>query len=147
MLDDMCAECKNYFIKDILVDDYKIEDGNLVPPVVTQAKYIRIVGSLLNDGVYEVSKISLTDEDTFHGAVWVMAVPADFEALCAEITAWQEANGGATSVNMSPFQSESFGGYTYSKSAGSSASGKSTVPTWQSIYASRLNKYRRVRIL
>ena len=112
--------------------------------------YFRIVGSRLNDGVHKVSDLAqnpLKDE-SFHGAIWIMSPPNDFIALCGEIEAWQEMNGMAGSVNMSPFQSESFGGYSYSKSSGNSASGKSTgAPTWQDMYAKRLNLYRKVREL
>lgn len=150
MIDDVCAEIKNYFQKEILVNDYAVSNGVLTPSVDTEAKYIRIVGSMFNDGVHDLTdtKDTLTDESTFHGAVWIMAVPQDFENLCGEIEQWQTANGGVNSVAMSPFQSESFGGYSYSKGAGGSGSGKqASVPTWQSMYASRLNKYRKVRIL
>lgn len=149
-IDDVCAEVKNYFIREILIDDYAVSSGVLTPSVDTEAKYIRIVGSMFNDGVHDLTDTNdkLTDESTFHGAVWIMAVPKDFIDLYGEIKDWQTANGGVNSAAMSPFQSESFGGYSYSKGAGGSGSdGQSSIPTWQSMYASRLNKYRRVRIL
>ena len=151
MIDDVCAEVKNYFIREILINDYAVIGGVLTPSVNTEARYIRIVGSMKNDGVHDLTdtKDTLTNESTFHGAVWIMAVPQDFIDLYGEIKDWQTANGGVNSVAMSPFQSESFGGYSYSKGAGGSGgSGKqASIPTWQSMYASRLNKYRRVRIL
>ena len=106
------------------------------------------MGSRLNDGVHKKKNgaFQLVDE-SFHGGIWVMSPPADFLALVAEIEAWQAKYGGVSSENMSPFQSESFGGYSYSKSSGGSASGGgSSVPTWQSTYASRLNMYRRARL-
>lgn len=149
-IDDVCAEVKNYFIREILVDNYTITGGVLTPSVNTEARYIRIVGSMKNDGVHDLTDTNdkLVDESEFHGAVWIMAVPQDFIALYGEIKDWQTANGGVNSVAMSPFQSESFGGYSYSKGAGASGSGnQASIPTWQSMYASRLNKYRRVRIL
>ena len=74
-----------------------------------------------------------------------MAVPKEFLSLVDEIEAWQTVNGQANSQAMSPFQSESFGGYSYTKASGSSSNSGSIVPTWQSQYASRLNKYRRIR--
>lgn len=150
MIGEICAEIKNYFTyeDDKHIGDFVISSGQISPVINIPTDYIRIIGSRLNDGVYKVSdlvKNPLTDE-SFHGAIWVMSPPADFLALVAEIAAWQTANGGAGSAAMSPFQSESFGGYSYSKASGSTENGGSSVPTWQGAYASRLNRYRRVRV-
>lgn len=147
MIGEICAEIKNYFTYegDIYIDDYAISDGQISPVVEFPTDYIRIVGSRLNDGVHQVSTMSLSDEE-FHGAIWVMSPTADFLALVEEIEAWEEKNGGVDSVNMSPFTSESFGGYSYSKASGGSSAGASTVPTWKSTYATRLNRYRRARV-
>lgn len=152
MLTEICAEIKNYFTHkdDIHIGDFSISDGAVVPSIDFPTDYIRIVGSRKNDGVHVFGEEGwgLVDEGQFHGAVWIMSPPADFLALVAEIEAWQEANGKADSAAMSPFQSESFGGYSYSKGGGgSSTPGKSSVPTWQSTYASRLNIYRRIRVI
>ena len=148
MLTEVCAEIKNYFTyaEDRHIGDFAITDGHITPSVDFLTEYYRIVGSRLNDGVHKVGD-TLVDEGTFHGAVWVMSIPADFLALVGEIETWQEKNGGADSVAMSPFQSESFGGYSYSKASGGSGSGSSgqTGPTWQSQYAKRLNIYRKIR--
>lgn len=115
-----------------LVGDYKIATG----------QFYRIIGSALNDGVYIYGQEQLDDE-TFEGAIWLMAVPRDVRNLIAEIDLWQEKYGGVDSVNMSPYQSESFGGYSYSKASGSSTSSAS-VPTWQSVYADRLGRYKKL---
>lgn len=112
---------------------------------IQTGQYFRVVGSTFNDDVYKKGSESLTDEE-FEGAVWLMALPKDFISLVTEIELWQEKYGGVDSVNMSPFQSESFNGYSYSKaSGGSSESGTSSVPTWQSVYADRLRRYRKIR--
>lgn len=151
MLTEICAEIKNYFTYecDRHIGDFSIEDGHIAPSFDLPTDYIRIVGSRLNDGVHKVSDNDLVDEGKFHGAIWVMSIPKDFLALADEIASWQEQYGGAGSTAMSPFQSESFGGYSYSKASGSSssASGASSAPTWQSQYASRLKIYRRIRVL
>ena len=152
MLTEICAEIKNYFSYecDRHIGDFSIVDGHIAPSFDIPTDYIRIVGSRKNDGVHKrgESGFNLVDEEKFHGAIWVMSPPADFLALADEIASWQEANGKADSTAMSPFQSESFGGYSYSKaSGGSSESGTSSVPTWQSQYASRLKIYRRIRVL
>lgn len=149
MLDEICAEIKNYFWRnadDIIIGDFTISDGVISPSFdFDDCEYIRIVKSKKNDGVHKVSEMQLADE-SFHGAIWRMYLPNSFLSLVEEIAAWQAVNGTADSVAMSPFNSESFGGYSYSKSGGNSA-GSSSVPTWQSVYASRLNRYRRLREL
>lgn len=148
MLDLICAEIRNYFTfeGDKHFGDFAITDGVIAPSVDIETDYIRIVGSHLNDGVHKVSDADLVDEGTFHGAIWVMSPPKAFLELVSEIEAWQAKYGGVDSENMSPFQSESFGGYSYSKGAGSTSSAGSSVPTWQSVYASQLRAYRRIRV-
>lgn len=152
MLSEICAEIKNYFTyeSDRHVGDFSIVDGQIVPSIDFQTNYIRIVGSRLNDGVHKISDLEehpLLDEE-FHGAIWVMSPPNDFIGLAEEIESWQEMNGKADSVAMSPYSSESFGGYSYTKaSGGSGQNGANYAPTWQSQYAKRLNLYRRARVL
>ena len=151
MIGEICATIKNYFTHDAdkHIGDFVISEGTISPVVDFPTNYIRIVGSRLNDGVHKVSDLvehPLQDEE-FHGAIWVMSPPNDFLALVSEIESWQEMNGGTNSALMSPFTSESFGGYSYSKGSGSGASGASSIPTWQSMYASRLKMYRRIREL
>lgn len=153
MLTEICAEIKNYFTycDDRHNGDFAIVDGQIVPSIDIQTDYIRIIGSRFNNGVHKRGEngFDLVDEGNFHGSIWIMSPPNDFLALVGEIETWQEMNGKADSQAMSPYQSESFGGYSYSKSSGrSSESGSgSSVPTWQSQYASRLNLYRRIREL
>ena len=149
MIGEICATIKNFFTYDAdkHIGDFVISEGAISPVVDFSTDYFRIVGSRLNDGVHKVSDLEkhpLQDE-SFHGAVWVMSPPNDFLALVEEIESWQEMNGGASSANMSPFTSESFGGYSYSK-GGSASGGKGTGATWADQYASRLNIYRRIRI-
>lgn len=150
MIDEICAELKNYFThdEDRLIGDWTIENNAFVPPVVFPTEYIRIVGSRLNDGVHKVSALTLKNE-TFHGAIWIMSPPAGFLKLVKEIEDWQAKYGGYSNPAMSPYNSESFGGYSYSKSAGSGSSlnGASATPSWQDAYASRLKRYRRIREL
>lgn len=150
MLNEICLELNNFFDRnqphitgDVVISAGKITNADFLG-AIKENQYFRIIGSVFNDGVYKYTDdLTLTDE-AFHGAIWLMAVPADFLALVADIEAWQAKNGGADSAAMSPFNSESFGGYSYSKGVSSSASG-SSVPTWQSTFAKRLNNYRRIR--
>lgn len=150
MLGEICADIKNFFTykDDIHVGDFVIESGTISPALDIPTDYIRIVGSRLNDGVHKRGKdgFVLVDE-AFHGAIWIMSPPADFLALAAEIEAWQDKNGGIDSAAMSPFNSESFGGYSYSKSGGNAAGGSSSAgASWQSAFATRLKIYRRIHL-
>lgn len=146
MIGEICADLRNFFTyrDDVHVGEWVIEDGAISPVIDLSTDYIRIVGSRLNDGVHKVSEMALQDE-AFRGAIWVMSPPADFLALVADIEAWQEKNGALDSAAMSPFNSESFGGYSYSKSGGDSAGGSSGA-NWKSAFASRLKIYRRIHL-
>ena len=151
MLTEICAEIKNYFTyqSDKHFGDFSIVAGQIVPSLTIPTDYIRIVGSHLNDGVHKRGQngFELVDEGEFHGAIWIMSPPKDFLDLADEIAAWQLKNGGTDSPAMSPFSSESFGGYSYSKgSSGGGASGTSATNTWQGAFGKRLNIYRRIRV-
>lgn len=145
VLDEVCAEIRNYFTEDEdkHIGKFTIEDGVLSPlPDFTQTTLIRISGSRYNDGVH-YSNEPLVDE-TFKGGVWIMSPPPAFLELVKEIEVWQKKNGDADSAAMSPFQSESFGGYSYSKPSTSAGDAKSV--TWQTAYANRLKLYRKARL-
>ena len=73
-----------------------------------------------------------------------MAVPKDVISLATEIGLWQAKYGGVDSENMSPYQSESFNGYSYTKASGSASGSVSSVPTWQSVFGDRLRRYRKI---
>lgn len=151
MLGLVCAEIRNFFTydSDKHIGDFAIKDGVITPSFDIRTDYIRIVGSRKNDGVYKVTDLvehPLRDEDTFKGGIWEMSVPQAFLDLVSEIEAWQEKYGGVDSTNMTPFQSESFGGYSYSKASGGGSSSGSIVPTWKSVFADRLNVYRKIHV-
>lgn len=150
MLTQICAELKNYFCQeqDRLIGDFAIENGAITPSIsLLTGQFYRIVGSVLNDGVHCQGDL-LNDEPEFHGAIWLMRVPADVLALAHDIEIWQQKYGGADSQSMSPFQSESFGGYSYTKSGGYASNGTSgEAPTWQKMFANRLAPYRRIRVI
>ena len=149
MLTEVCAYLKNYFIRpdeDIHVGEFAIEDGSIELPFLLNGQYFRIVGSALNDGVWQYPETHLQDE-TFSGAVWAMRVPPSLIALADEIKDWQTVN--AKAVN-SPFQSESFGsgGYSYTtKSQSGNEDGGGAAFSWQNQFSARLNPYRRLSIL
>ena len=149
MLTEICAEIRNYFSleKDRIYGNFAVVNGAITPPVSLQdGQFYRIIGSVFNDGVHKKGD-QLINEEQFSGSVWKMRVPIALLDLAEEIAAWQAENGNVQSANMSPYVSESFGGYSYSKGSGNSTgsgAGSSAV-TWQTMFAKRLNIYRKIR--
>lgn len=149
MISELCLYLKNWFNynQPRFFGLFKVEDGVLISVNdgdmgIQDGQYYRIIGSVFNDGVHKHGSETLNDE-SFDGAVWLMAVPPDFESLASEIEAWQTKYGDVESENMSPYSSESFGGYSYSKASGGAVS-QSSVGTWQSVFADRLRRYRKI---
>lgn len=142
MLAEICAELKNWFVVERWFDEIEIKDGELVgfEDRLKDGQYFRLFGSVFSDGVYQYPVSGLTDE-TFDGAVWAMAVPPAVIALAEEIDEWQEKYA---SVLDSPYQSESFGGYSYSKASGSYNNESTGDITWKSHFASKLNRWRKI---
>lgn len=146
MLDQICGYLKNWFEKEKHIGDFTIQSNVISPTLPIQnGQYIRIVGSVFNDGIYKIpleSGVNLADE-TFHGGIWLLAIPKEVLDLDKQIEAWQAKYGGVDSQAMSPFNSESFGGYSYSKSAGASADGTANN-TWQGAFGASLSRWRKL---
>ena len=146
MLSELCKEINNWFACKQFFGEFIIQDGNVIGDFGLQdGQYFRIVGSVFNDGVHKYPSENMTDE-TFDGALWAMAVPSEVIALADEIEAWKNKYQSLDSPAMSPYNSESFGGYSYSKSSGASSSGNVDLSgTWQGAFADRLNHWRKIR--
>jgi hypothetical protein len=144
MLSELCKELKNWFdrgqpkiLECIEIRDGRIINGDFIR-LIQDDQYFRIVGSVFNDGVYKNDEELVLTDEKFIGAIWLMAIPKEVIDLASEIDTWKTAY---TDTVNSPFQSESFGGYSYSKAGGSSGS---SGPTWQSVFAAQLNKWRKI---
>lgn len=134
MIDEICASLHNYFAVDIVPGEYTVNDGEITLPFLAAGQFFRVVGSVFCDGVYRCGD-KLPADETFDGAIWALAIPPAFEAVAAEIEEWKQKNA---EVINSPYQSESFGGYSYSKGTGSDS------VSWQGVFASRLNRWRKI---
>lgn len=139
---ELCQELKNWFCdveNDIHSGTYTIENGTLSLPFIVEGQYFRIVGSLFNDGVHKLgdNTDSLKDE-SFTGTIWSMRVPQSFVDLAIEISTWIGNNADAVT---SPYQSESWGGYSYSLKSGSPDSGSLD---WKTVFGGRLNRWRKL---
>ena len=141
MLEQILDFIHNYFVKDVYYGNFKISNGVLNANFLQFGQYFKITGSVFNDGVHQYFDSNLVDEE-FHGEVWAMAVPPTVIALAGEVDDWIQKYGDSM---ISPYQSESFGGYSYSKgSGGSGDSGSANSADWRKIFGSRLNTYRKI---
>lgn len=138
---EICDYLHNYFVGERKDGTFTIENGSLdvsdIP--VLDGQYIRIQGSIFNDGIYQHPTSDLKNE-SFSGAVSLLKIPSDVLSIAAEIDEWKAKNAQAL---VSPFQSESFGGYSYSKASGGAKSGGGQI-TWKDIFGNRLDCYRKL---
>lgn len=143
-LTELCQELRNWFDRDRRTGTFEITGGSITADFLQSGQYYRIIGSIFNDGIHQFPVADLKEE-TFEGAVWALAIPEPVIKLSEDIEAWREKNEALDSANMSPFQSESFGGYSYSKG---STSGQNTANggglSWKNVFASRMNAWRKL---
>lgn len=138
---DFCAYLHNWFDISRSFGTFTIKDGSLVIGGLQKDQFFRIIGSVFNDGVYQYPATGLTDE-VFTGAVWFMAVPPDAIELVSAMTDWETANAEALN---SPYSSESFGGYSYTKASGGNTSGGDGTANAFTHFAAQLSRWRKVR--
>lgn len=142
-LADLCKELNNWFVRSRYFGTFTIKNGVIDLSDMTfdgslqKGQYFRIVGSVFNDGVYQYPASDLKDE-VFEGAIWAMAVPPAVIALNSTISAWTTDHGKEID---SPYQSESFGGYSYTKSGSGDSAGNLT---WQGHFKHDLDKWRKI---
>lgn len=139
MMDEICAYLRNWFSdqKDRHSTTYAVINGNIALPFLLDGQYFRVIGSRFNDGVHCCGDKSdeLRDEE-FEGAIWAMSPPPALISLAEEIEKWTAENAAALA---SPYQSESFGGYSYTKAAGPGG-----ALSWQDVFAARLERWRKI---
>ena len=140
MLEQVLMNIRNWFpVKGgIHSGTFTIKDGGITLPFLADGQYFRICGSVFNDGLHQYNVLDLTDE-TFNGTIWALAIPQSIIDLADEIKEWQNKNADALS---SPYSSESFGGYSYSKATNSETGG---AETWQSHFKQQLSAWRKIR--
>ena len=139
MLEQVLMHLRNWFLVPggIHEGTYTIEDGGIALPFLANGQYFRICGSVFNDGLHQYPAGDLKTE-TFDGTVWALAVPKAVIDLAFEIEEWQKKNGEAAS---GIYQSESFGGYSYSKATDAETGG---AVTWQSAFKRQLGAWRKI---
>lgn len=144
MLTELCQELHNWFEREKRSGSFRIADGMLEADFLLPGQYFRVMGSLFNDGVHQYGNDFLNDED-FTGSVWSLAIPVAVIKLSEDIDAWRAKYEAPDSSAMSPYMSESFGGYSYSKGSAISGTGTGGATSWRTSFASRMNAWRKVR--
>ena len=152
MLNQICENICNYFIRDRFEGRFEIVDGMISLPLLDGQRFL-IQGSALNDGMYtyhddgiknddDSEAVGLQDE-SWAGTICALAVPPAVVALSSEIQAWVDANQESQS---SPFTSENvIGVYSYTKASGGHGAGGSVG--WMDIFADKLKRWRKVAFL
>ena len=125
MLEQVLLSLRNWFVAGKRTGRVRIEGGRLVPPAalgLKEGQYVRITGSTFNDGLHAWPYNGLTDEE-FVGTVWALAIPQTVHAKELD----------------SPYASESFGGYSYTR-----VGGDGSPITWRQQFKARLDPWRKL---
>ena len=140
MLESVLIHLKNWFCVKVHEGIFTVTDSVLELPFLQEGQYYRICGSVFNDGLHKYGDLSdrLQDE-TFSGTVWALAIPCTVIDLAEKIEEWETKHGDAVA---SPYTSESFGGYSYTKATDSTTGAQAT---WETVFRSQLNPYRKAR--
>ena len=139
MLYEMMRYCRNFFVRSCWSGKFEVKGGTIDLPL-KDGQYFLVEGSIFNDGVHTYPDFDLADEE-FEGYVYGLAIPPEFVRLSEEIQTWVEKY---RDVINSPYQSESFGGYTYSKIGGNTTSGDASSLSWQKKFSASLNNWRKL---
>ena len=138
MLEELLRALRNWFVRDKATGRIRVEGGALVPPeglALADGQYIRVTGSVFNDGLHRWPCTGMADEE-FVGTVWARAVPRAVVDLADEIEAWQTEHSEELD---SPYASESFGGYSYTRGGGDGS-----PITWRQQFKARLDPWRKL---
>lgn len=140
-MEEILNYINNYFYKFGVIGTFRIIDNKIyLQGNYYKNQYIYIKGSVLNDGIYQVKEIvdgelvfDGLDDEKFDGAIYSLQVPKKLMEKVTEIIEFKTKN------KPSGMQSESFGGYSYTRA---SVNGKPM--TWKDIYNDDLSPYRKI---
>lgn len=137
MLGELLQHIRNWFAVPgrARTANYTIKDGTLDLPFLLDGQYFKLTGSVFNNGLHKYPATDLVDEH-FWGTVYPLAIPAEVVALAEEIEEWNKKNAAAAA---GVYQSESFGGYSYTLKANAD-----NEISWQTAFAPRLHQWRKM---
>ena len=133
MLERVLRHINNWFEVQTMRGEFTVTGGSLQGVELEDGQYFRILGTLFNDGLHQSGNEELRDGD-FFGEVWLLAVPRAVIELADEIKEWNVSN------KPSAYQSESFGGYSYTKASNADGSPMG----WEGAFRKDLNAWRKL---
>lgn len=125
----------NYFEVGCISGGFAISGNAIVP--APESPWCYVSGSWMHDGAWQVTSGTLQDmegslpDEEFDGRVWLCKPPAEFLALCEQISAYDSQNP------VGALQSEKFGGYSKTRFHNAARS-------WQDAFAVHLAPYKRM---
>lgn len=148
MIERICAFIHNYFTHDKYgvawhreTGSFTIENGTIDLPFLANGQYFRIIGSRMNDGVYQYPEVGLLDE-TFSGEIWEMRVPKAVQDIANEAETLETQYGNKLN---SPYTSENvIGAYSYTKGSGVSGGGDNWLFGKDGVFGKRLGPWRKL---
>jgi len=141
-IESLMKECNNYFYKWKESDIFTIDNNSIaIVGVYLPSQYVRIVGSIMNDGVYQVETYTSgtitilgLNNEVFEGSIYGLSVPKDFIELEIKIETYNDKNV------ISNKSSEGFNNYSVGY-----AKDKNGKPLqWQEIFKSDINIFRQM---
>lgn len=135
---DLMRETRNFFPAAFWDGSWMLQDGVLSPSQpLHPGDWVAITGSFHNNGIFRLGEgctIQGAANESWTGRLWLLAPPADFLTLAADIAAWGIRQGDQLTVR------ESFGAYSRELSTDEHG-----LPlTWQTRFARQLLPYRRM---
>ena len=141
-LEEVLGYLRNWFQVSKVNGTFVIDKGRITFPegadVPEPEQYIRIFGSIFNDGLHMMYDDSLNDE-VFEGTVWLLAVPTAVVKIAMQIEDYQKNMFDVT--KGSPMKSESFDGYSYQRVV-TNADGN--LLTWKDVFSTKLARWRKI---
>lgn len=143
MLTEICAYLKNYFDYERHIGEIKIADGVITcnGERIETGQHFALFRDRFALGVFADG--DALEDKTFDGAIWLMDVPEAVKTADKWAADWTAANGSAEANG--PYQSESFGGYSYSKGTGANGGVGSSVFD-QAQFKAMLAPYKKIRL-
>lgn len=140
MLEDVLRYINNRFELAELSGSFEIAGNTLVTDRIAEGQYYWVEGSIFNDGLHKHPDTDMADEE-FEGRLILLAVPNAVVRIAEEAEEWTARN--AEAIN-GPYQSESFGGYSYTRAGGSAEGNENPSAAWQVQFGARLRPWRKL---
>lgn len=135
MLYETMRHIRNFFPDKGRDGRFKIENGTIdLTGLVQNNQYMLIEGSVFNDGVHKYNSDLVLINEEFEGRITALKIPKKFLELVEEMASFE------SSRTNSPYVSESFGGYSYTKATGS---GGGEISAFEQ-FKTRLNAWRKI---